>query len=176
MRRTRHAFVRHVAASLLVVLLLSGCASRCRGYRDEQSDGDHMLVDARTVAELLDAVETELVGEGLCKGGEELRLAICAGSDDPHVVRLCYSVPGVLTISREAYIQHDGLVVLADDLSFRDRETRWSTRPIDQAAFDNAFRHSRTRIACVVDGALTTERLARQRERQRRKQEAVAQP
>ncbi|MGD8451031.1 MAG: hypothetical protein PVJ57_04365 [Phycisphaerae bacterium] len=158
------------------MLCAVGCASRDRACEAHREEPVPALVNGSAVAEILDAVQSELVVEGLCHGGERLVLAMQPDRDDEGVVCLFYSVPDVLMIFRESYVQNDGLVLLADDLSYRDRDVRWSTRPIPSDVFQQGFESSAVRIACEVDGELSAEQLARHQERVRRKWEALQQP
>lgn len=128
------------------------------------------------VAEILDAVHSELVLSGLCKGGESIQIAMHGIPDRPRVVELVYRVPDVLQIYRWAYIQSDGLVLLADDLYFRDVDTRWSTRGIVDEEYSVKCRDFPIRIEGCVAASLSPREKARHSERETRKRKAMQQP
>lgn len=106
------------------------------------------------LAEVLDAVEAELLRSTLCNGGEKIDLALWPHPRYEHVVEVIYSIPGVLRLYRFAYIQTDGLVVLADNLSFRTWARRSSTQPIPEEDFELLYDLSPTRIRANLRSTL----------------------
>ncbi|HNO78345.1 MAG TPA: hypothetical protein PKN33_09830 [Phycisphaerae bacterium] len=158
-------------ASLLVAVQLLVAADS-----DEQSGMPIRRVGVRDACEVLDAIQSELLESGVCVGGEAIEVGMFWNNSDADVLSVVYRIPEVLQIYREAYPQGDGLIWLADDLSYRDKDTRWSTKIVSDAKFKELLAKSTVRFSGNMSEGLSDSEKSRQAERKQRKAAAIAQP
>lgn len=162
-------FLSATACSLF--LLATGCVNSLNG-RNITPCGN---VGLREACAALDAIQAELFETGICSGGEIIEAGI--SSPEPCLLAIVYRVPGQLQIYREAYIQSDGTLWLADDLvSHKDEARRWCVKPVPDAEFQRLFAEAPLRFVGRLNEALTNSEVARHAERERRKLEALRQP
>jgi len=122
----------------------------------------------RMVIDILDGIQAELLMTGLCKGGEEIQIGISRSPTRPHVLRVVYRVPNVLQVFREAYIQEDGQVFLAEGtegLNWRDQDTRGWVRMISDDRYRACYSSACVKIEVKLDITLTEGERERQRHR-----------
>ncbi|MCK6457780.1 MAG: hypothetical protein L6Q92_14780 [Phycisphaerae bacterium] len=126
--------------SILVVALATGCADggtpsstvqEPTRAHDRELHEEVRSQDPGIVQEALDAIVAELRLSARCNGGESIQVAMRRSPDEPSTIELVYRVGGELRVYRLGHVQPDGVVLLADDLSFSDWETRYSMKPID---------------------------------------------
>jgi hypothetical protein len=134
---------------------------------------DGVRVDV--LIELLDAIQAELLMEGLCKGGEDLELWV-EPSDTPRVYSLLYRIPDMPYLHRLAYVQKDGVAFLAMDLGFYteipdDHRYDIGTLPPEQAA---EWLPYATHVTARLSDALTPEQIRRYNGREGREYQACS--
>lgn len=174
-----------IAGSLMLIALSAGLV--LQGHQSSKKDGPArpsergsraaaQSISLADIAETLDAIHSELVLSGLCKGGESIQVAMRASPDEQKTIEIVYHVPGVLQVYRLGYIQSDGVIILADDLSFRDWETRYSMKPVDSNRFSKLYDEFPIRIEAIVAANATPRERARHTDRVAHKREAAQQP
>lgn len=119
------------------------------------------LIEMNVVVDALDAITEELLDRFICNGHEQINVWMAADEEHENLIRLLYLVPGKIQVYREGYVQHDGLVILADDIDFHDRETRWSTRK----ASDDEFKVANATWPIHVQASIPEFLSERQRQR-----------
>jgi hypothetical protein len=131
----------------------------------EEAEGPPSI---RMAMDILDGNQAELLMSRLCNGGEEIQIGISRSRVQPDVLRVVYRVPNVLQMFREAYVQDDGQVILAEGirgLYWRDQDTRGWVHLIDDENFLRALQTSSVRIDATLDTTLTAGERKRQRYR-----------
>ncbi|MCK4659820.1 MAG: hypothetical protein KAV82_09900 [Phycisphaerae bacterium] len=150
-------------------------APKGRQTEAESYDTRNARASLSIVMGVLDAVQSELLMSGLCKGGEEIELWLRPQIDQPRVIELIYRVPDVLHVYREAYVQDDRTVILASELAFRDSETRYSMHKVQAGELTNMDSYS-TRIVAKLAASLTEGQKRSHELRELRKKRSLNQP
>lgn len=119
----------------------------------------------------IEAIYSELRSSEICHGGERIEIAMANHPARDGVLEIVYRVPWTLQVYREAYVQPDGLVILADGLDYRHRDVRYSMHPIDEETFERWRAEYAIRSTITVPEVLSDEQWRREIEREERKEE-----
>ncbi len=143
------------AVSVVLVIVVQAWLLRSALCHPEAEPHDaDSRVELNLTVEILEAVQAELLATNTCKGGEEIDIWIKHADREPGVVDLIYRVPNVLHIFREAYIQKDRTVILADSLEFGQWNTRYSIHrvsPNELAELAHYPTHISSRLATSLN-------------------------
>jgi hypothetical protein len=137
--------------------------------QEEETHSDAVSVNA--VRDLLDTIQAELLLARVCKGGESIDVWVRPAPDRDRVLEVIYRVPNILHIYREAYVQRDGTVLLADSLDFGFRDTRYSTHEVEEEEL-RELRSYTTHVSARLAHALRPEQVQAQQARQQRIEES----
>ena len=112
------------AFSLAIWAGLSLTVNRASGAEPSLQTDQKQPLEVNTIAAVLDAIQQELLGEGLCNGGESIDIYMRRSKSNQHIIETVYEVDEVLHVWREAYLRPQGMVVLASELAWKDVDTR----------------------------------------------------